>query len=190
MVPTMLGFNDIKKGKLVVLDGEPFRVMSADFLRKQQRRPVMRTTLKSLISGNTKEHSFQQSDKVEEADVRRRPSQFLFRDDSSVTFMDQETYEQHQVAADTMDGADAFLVEGQLTDVMLFNSQPITAELPIKVERKVTEAPPGVKGDTASNATKDVVIEGGARIKTPLFVSEGDTIRIDTRTGSYVERVQ
>ncbi len=184
----MLGFNDIRKGKVIVFDGEPCLVMSAQFLRKQASRPVMRTKLKSLRSGSTKEHSFHQSDKVEEADVQRLQAQFLYTDAEQLQFMDQSTYEQFSMARSGVEAAD-LLLEGQEVTTVMFDGAPVSIELPIKVERQVIEAPPGVKGDTATGATKDIVVEGGLVVRAPLFIKAGDTVLIDTRDKSYAERV-
>lgn len=158
----MLGFNDIKKGKLIVLDGEPYQVTEASFMRKQASRPVMRTTLKSLRTRLTKEHTFKQSDKVEEADVERRTAQYLYRDSDSVMFMDSGIFDQYAVPTAALGTALELLIEGQEVDVVLFEGEPVAVDLPIKIDRKVIEAPPGVRGDTSSNVMKEVVIEGGS----------------------------
>ncbi len=184
----MLSMNDIRKGKMIVLEGEPYVVASAEFLRKQQRRPVMRTILKHVKTGQTKEHSFQQADKVEEADIERKLCQFLYTDGSFYTFMNQETYDQIEMSAADTGDLTQYLLEGQETTIVFFEGKPVMVELPIKIERKVIEAPPGVRGDTSTNVTKDIVIEGGLKMKAPLFIKEGDVIRIDTRSGEYVER--
>lgn len=184
----MLSMTDIRKGKIVVLDGEPYVVASADYLRKQQRRPVMRTQLKHLRTGATREHSFQQSDKVQEADIERKQYQYLYTEGEKLVFMDEVTYEQLEISQSVAQDIAVFLQEGQSAEILLFEGSPVTVELPIKIERKVIEAPPGVRGDTSSNVMKEVVIEGGAKVKAPLFINEGDVIRIDTRSGTYVER--
>lgn len=184
----MLGFNDIRKGKIVVIDGQPLVVQSAEFLRKQQRKPVMRTILKHLQTGATKEHSFQQSDKVEEADVDRIDTQYLYREGQQYVFMQQATYEQFAIDPELVGDAAHYLLEGQSVDLILFRGKPVVVELPIKIDRMVIEAPPGVRGDTTKNVMQDVIVEGGAKIKAPLFIQEGDKIRIDTRSGTYVER--
>lgn len=186
----MLGLTDIRKGKIVVLDGEPYVVVSADFLRKQQRKPVVRSILKHLRTGATREHSFQQSDKVPEADVVRKSCQFIYREGSKFVFMDEATYEQFEVSDDIVGEAEKFLLEGQPADIVVFEGMPVSVAVPIKVDRLVIEAPPGVRGDTSGNVMKEVIIEGNLRVKAPLFVNEGDTIKIDTRTGEYLERVQ
>ena len=184
----MLSITEIRKGKIIVFEGNPYQVMTADYLRKQQRRPVMRTTLRNIQTGQTKEHSFQQSDKVEEADVTRVSYQYLYSDGNVYAFMNQETYDQVELGTDIVGDSGKYLLEGQDVDVVLFDGKPIGIELPIKIEREVTEAPPGVKGDTSTNVTKEVVVEGGLKVKAPLFVKPGDRIKIDTRTGEYAER--
>lgn len=184
----MLAFSEIRKGRVVVFEGEPYVVSAADFLRKQQRRPVMRTTLKNIRTGQTKNHTFQQSDRVEEAAIDHKTFQFLYIEGSTFFFMDGTTYDQLAIEKNIVGSAAEFLKEGQEVNVVMFEHRPVIVELPIKIERKVTNAPPGVKGNTSTNVMKDVVIEGGVTVKAPLFIEEGDVIRIDTRTGHYVER--
>lgn len=184
----MLTMTEIRKGKMIVLDGEPYQVTQADYLRMQQRRPVMRTILKHIRTNATREHTFQQADKVEEADVGRVPYQYLYADKGTFAFMDQQTFDQVELSKDFVGDAAKYLIEGQVVDVVMFASDPIGIELPIKIERKVIEAAPGVKGDTSSNVTKEILVEGNLKVKAPLFIKEGDSIRIDTRTGTYVER--
>ncbi len=184
----MLTISDIRKGKMLVLEGEPYQVMSAEFLRKQQRRPVVRTMLKNVRTGQSKEHSFQQSDKVPEAAIERQPYQFLYKAGENFALMHQETYEQIEVGPEIVGAAAPYLLEQQPIDVITFEGTAVSVELPIKIERKVIEAPPGVRGDTSTNVTKDIVVEGGLKMKAPLFVKEGDVIRVDTRSGEYLEK--
>lgn len=186
---SMLSMNDIRKGVAVVLDDEPYAVVLAEFLKKQQRRPVVRATLKHLRTGRTREHTFMQSDKIQVADIERKPYQFLYVDGGRHVFMDQETYEQVELGDDVVGETAKYFLEGQVVELLLFGGTVVTVDLPIKIERRVTVAPPGIKGDTSTNVMKEVVVEGGARVKAPLFVKEGDVIRIDTRTGDYVDRV-
>ncbi|MEX1997729.1 MAG: elongation factor P [Candidatus Andersenbacteria bacterium] len=185
----MLGLNDIRKGKMINLDGEPYVVVSAEFLRKQQRKPVVRSILKHIKTGQTREHSFQQSDKVPEAEIERKGFQYLFGSGDVYTFMDQSTYEQIELSAALLGDLLQYLLEGQTIEILFFEGKPVSLDMPIKIERRVIEAPPGIRGDTSTNVMKEVVIEGGRRVKAPLFINEGDIIRIDTRTGTYVERV-
>lgn len=186
----MLGLTDIRKGKVIVLDEQPYVVMSAEFLRKQQRKPVVRSILKHLKTNATREHSFQQSDKVPEADVATRECQYLYREGQKYVFMDQGTYEQFEIDADQVGDATKFMLEGENVQIVTFEGAPVSVALPIKINRKVIEAPPGIRGDTSSNVMKEVILEGSVKVKAPLFVSAGDTIKIDTRDGSYIERVQ
>lgn len=180
--------NDVRKGVAIVLEGEPYLTMSAEFLRKQQRRPVVRATLKHLGTGRVKEHTFMQSDKIMEANIERKPNQFLYADGNKYTFMDQGTYEQAELGQEVVGEMTRFLLEGQEATLLLFDGAPVAVELPIKIDRKVITAPPGVKGDTSTNVMKEIEVEGGVKVKAPLFIKEGDTIRIDTRSGQYLER--
>jgi len=186
----MLGLTDIRKGKIIVLDSEPYLVTSAEFLRKQKSRPVVRSVLKHLRSGQTKEHTFTQSDRAPEAEVTKLECQFLYKQNSQYVFMDQNTYEQFELSHDLVEDTAIFLLEGQTAEIVFFEGAPVSLVLPIKIDRQITSAPPGVRGDTSTNVMKEVVIEGGGKIKAPLFINEGDKIRIDTRTGTYVARVQ
>lgn len=170
------------------LDGEPYLVMSSDFLRKQATKPVMRTVLKNLITGNTKEHSFHPSDKMPEVSVDKIKSQFLYKEGDSFSFMDPVSFEQAELTADEVGEQGRFLIEGDEVEILKYKETTIGIELPIKITRQVVEAPPGIKGDSSGGVTKEVVVEGGAKVKTPLFVEEGSSIVIDTRDGSYVER--
>ncbi len=185
-----LPFNDIRKGKgkIIVLDGEPYIIASAEFLRKQQRRPVIHTVLKHLKTNQTKEHTFQQSDKVEEADIEHSPHQYLYQEGGKYVFMNGQTYEQVEISSDIIGDLARFLLEGQEVNIVLFEGTPVSIDMPIKIDRKVIEAPEGVRGDTSSNVTKEIVIEGGVRLRAPLFIKEGELIRIDSRTGEYLER--
>lgn len=184
----ILDFNDVRKGKIVVLEGEPYQITSHAYLRKQQRRPVMKVTMRHLSTGNTREHTYMQSDKVHEADVERRPFQFLYRESGKLTFMDQSTYEQVQVEDSQVGDGAEFLKDGQEAIMVLFEGKPVTVELPIKITRKVIEAAPGVRGDSAGSVQKEVTVEGNVKVRAPLFIKEGDSIIIDTRSSEYVER--
>jgi elongation factor P len=185
----MLSMNDIRKGKIILFEEEPYVVMGAEFLRKQQRRPVMRTILKHLSTGRTRNHTFHQADKVPEAAVEKRPLQFLYTEADRYVFMDSETYEQLELTAAMAGESNKYLLEGQIAEIVFFEGVPLAVELPIKIERRVIETAPGVRGDTAGSVMKEAVIEGGVRVRVPLFINEGDKVRIDTRDGSYVDRV-
>lgn len=184
----IIGMNDIRKGEVITFEGEPYVVTQANFLRKQQRRPVMKTILKHLRTGKTKEHSFQQSDKIEEANIAKKPMQYLYASGGTYAFMDQQTYEQIELPASVVAEAAAYLLEGQIAEVVYFEGHPLTVALPIKITRRVITAPEAVRGDTSTNVFKEVIVEGNLKVAAPLFIKEDESIIIDTRSGEYVER--
>lgn len=182
--------NDIKKGIVLNYQGEPCIIMEASFMRMQQRKPVMQTKMRSLRTGKVTEYSFKPGETVEEADITRKKASFLYAQDAQYYFMDQESYDQFFVNAAEVGEGKVFLKEGQEVEILFFDDAPIAVQLPKKLDLKVTEAGSAVKGDTASgNVTKEITLETGAVIKAPLFVKEGDMIRINTDTGEYTERV-
>ncbi len=182
--------NSVRVGMVLLYNGEPYQVQTANFVRMQQRKPVMQTKMKHLVSGKVLEYSFKHGETIEEADLEKRKSNFLYTDATSAAFMDQSTYEQFNISLSTMGYAVKFLKEGIEVITLIFNDLPISVELPKKVDLKVTGADPAVKGDSAQGrVTKMVTLETGATLATPIFVKEGDIIRINTETGEYVERV-
>jgi len=181
--------NDIKKGLALNIDGAPCIVMEAHFVRMQQRKPVMQTKLKNLSTGKTVEINFHPGDRVEEADLTRRSANFLYEDAENGYFMDNETFEQIGVRLTDITGAE-FLKDGLTVTVLYFEDSPVSVTLPPKVDLRVAAAPEAIKGNTASgNVTKEAELENGARVRVPLFIKEGDTVRINTELGEYVERV-
>lgn len=182
--------NDIKVGLNIIYNGEPYIVQIAHFVRMQQRKPVMQTKLKNLITGKVLEITFKPGDKVEEADLSRSSANFLYADEANCQFMDNTSFEQFSLPRDLIGNKINFLKEGTEVNILNFNSLPVSLDLPIKMNFKVTTAPPGVKGNTAQGkVTKEVEIETGFKVQAPLFIKEGDTLKINTETGEYVERV-
>lgn len=182
--------NSIKNGMTLIYKDEPYLVLDARFVRMQKQKPVMQTKMRNIINGKTLEYSFKAGEKVEEADVERKKVSFLYSDSVGAHFMDNETYEQFSLNSDIMGENAKFLKDGTEVILMSFQNKPIGLQLPVKMEFKVTEAPPAVKGDTAQGkVTKPVTIETGHTVNTPIFIKEGDTIRINTDTGEYAERV-
>jgi elongation factor P len=182
--------NDIKVGLVINWEGEPYVVMTANFMRMQQRKPVMQTKLKHLITGKVLEYSFKPGDRVETADLQRTKVNYLYRDGEQLHFMDNNTFEQFSLSESVLGDQLGFLKDGMEVDVMYYNDKPINIELPKKVDLKVIETEPGVRGDTASgNVMKSAKLETGTTIQVPLFVKEGDVIRINTERGEYTERV-
>jgi elongation factor P len=187
----MLDINDLKKiGLIIQLDGQPYLILESQHARTAQRRAFVRTKLKNLITGITIEKTFNAGDKIEEANVEKVKANYLYADNQNIYLMNMTNYEQFSLAKDLLAGRENYLKEGQEVTVLLFNQKPINLELPKKVELKVIEAPPGVRGDSATNIMKQVTLETGLKINVPLFIKEGDIVRINTDTGEYVERVQ
>jgi len=185
----MLSMNDLKFGTIIDYEDQPYEVLSKEFVKNAQRRPVMFTKLKNLISGKIIEHSFQQSDRLKESDVVRKDAQYMYKDNGNYNFMDSGTYEQFSLSKDILGSKTDFLLEDSTVKIVYYNNDPINIELPIKMDFKITETAPGVKGNSATNAMKEATIQTGKKIQVPLFIKEGDSITIDTRTSEYLERV-
>lgn len=185
----MLDYNEIKERKYIIIDGEPYEVLSSHVFRKQQRKPVNQTKLKNLISGRVIEKSFHQSEKVNEADIERKKIKYLYNNKGEFWFCEENDPSQRfTLPEDVIEGA-KFMKENSLVDAKLFSDEVIGVSLPIKVQLKVKEAPPAVKGNTATGADKLVTLETGAVVTVPIFIKEGDSIEINTETGEYKGRV-
>ncbi len=180
--------NSIRIGLNILVDSEPYQVLEASFMRTAQRKPVMRTKLRHLFTGRVLEQSFKPGDKVEEADMSRVKASFLYGDETSCHFMNQETFEQFDFSKEILGDQVKFLKEGLDVNILNFNGQPITVELPKKVTLKVTETPPGTRGDTATGGTKQAKLETGLMVNVPLFIKEDELVIVNTDTGDYVER--
>lgn len=186
-----LSYNEITPKKYIVLDGEPYEVLASHVFRKQQRKPVNQTKLRGLKSGKVLERTFHQSESAEEAELEKRGIKYLFRKDAEFWFCDERNpRDRFPLLETTVGSGGKFLKENSVVDALSFNDEIIGVKLPIKIELMVTEAPPAVKGNTAQGATKQITLEGGATISAPLFINEGDIVRINTETGEYVERAE
>ena len=182
--------NSIKVGLTILRDSEPYEVLEAKFVRMQQRKPVMQTKLRHLGTQKILEYSFKPGETVLQADVEKRRANVLYTDDHSVHCMDQTTFEEFTYPRAKLDFRAALVKDGVEVTVVVFGDRILTVELPKKVELAVKSAPPSVRGDSAQGGvTKLVETETGYSVATPLFVKEGDIIRINTETGQYVERV-
>lgn len=180
--------NSIRVGLNILVNDEPYQVLEASFMRTAQRKPVMRTKLRHLMNGKVLEQSFKPGDKVEEADMSRVRANFLYQDDDGCHFMNQETFEQFDFSKAALDGQAGYLKEGVEVNILNFNGVPVSVELPKKVTLKVTETPPGIKGDTATGGTKQATLETGITVNVPLFIKNDELIVVNTETGEYVER--
>jgi elongation factor P len=184
----MLSLNEIKLGKVIQVSGEPFLVVRTDHHKMGRGGAVLKVKLKNLINGNMLDKTFQGNDKADEAETETKKVNYMYKDETDAHFMDNESYEQFSLPVDQIGEKARFLKDGTDVDVLHFEGRPVAVQLPIKVTLKVVSAPPGVKGNSAGNVTKMVELETGAEIAVPMFVNEGDEIRINTDTEEYVER--
>jgi elongation factor P len=187
---TISTLNDIKKGLSITWQNEPYVILEANFVRMQQRKPVVQSKFKSLITGKVIEYSFKPGDKVEIADLQRSKANFMYKDKNSAYFMNNETFEQFDIPLDQLGNKINFLKDGTDCDILYFQEKPVNVDLPIKIKLKVESAPPGVKGDSSSNVTKQITLETGAVVNAPLFINQGDEIIVNTETEEYVERAK
>ena len=171
------------------LDGSLFRIVEFQHVKPGKGAAFVRTKLKNVETGQVIDKTFRAGEKVVEALLEHRKMQFLYRDGDNYVFMDVDTYEQVTVGQDVVGDSSSFMVENQEMSVFIREDKAVTIELPVAVLLKVEKADPGLKGDTSGAATKPVTLETGLVVQVPLFVEEGDTLKIDTRTGRYLERV-
>lgn len=184
----MLNIGDIKTGKKIVIEGDPYAVLYHEHSKTGRAGAVLRTKLKNLRTGAVLERTFQGSDKVDEADVAKSKAQYLYREGDAYAFMDMESYDQVSLSAEMLGGAECYLVEGTEVILLQFAGTPLTIELPPKVTLLVVDAPPGIRGDSVSSGDKLVKLETGLEVTTPLFIKEGDRIIVNTDRGTYVSR--
>jgi elongation factor P len=180
---------DIRKNLKFLIDSVPYVVLEAQFVKPGKGQAFTRSRLKNLVTGNVIERTYKSGETVEVADVETRKMQYIYPEGDMYVFMNQETGDQIQVEADKVGDAKSFLIDGLEVEIMLFNGNAIGVEVPPHVTIQVTSSEPGIKGDTASGATKPATLSTGASINVPLFINEGEWIRVDTRTGEYLERV-
>lgn len=181
--------SDFKKGLKVQIDGEPYLMTEMNFVKPGKGNALYKCKLKNLIRQTQLERTYKGGDELEAADVEDISVQFLYRQGDTFVFMDQTTFEQYELSEDAVGDYWKYLKESMVCSMTLFNSNPITMDPPAHVELLVTECEPGAKGDTATNVTKPCIVETGAEINVPGFIKEGNVIKVDSRDGSYVERV-
>ena len=182
--------SDLRKGLKIIIDGSPYIITDFQFSKPGKGQALYRCKLKNMITGYTMDRTYRSGEKFEPANLDQAHMQYLYNDAEGYHFMDTRTYEQVTLTDEQVGEAKNFLKDNMEVDVLFFQGTPIDISLPIFVELKVVKADPGVKGDTATGATKPVVLETGYKIQVPLFIEEGETLKIDTRTGEYVERVK
>lgn len=185
----MISTNDLKRGMTIELDGELQNIVdSPRHIKIGRGSAQVRVKMRSVKSGATVERTFQAGEKFRRALVDRKSVQYLYREDSTYNFMDLETYEQFGMTAEQLGEVVEYLTDNQTIEVLTYQDQPIGADLPSSVELVVTQTDPGYRGDTATGGSKPATLETGKVVQVPLFVNEGDRIRVDTRTGQYIER--
>ena len=187
----MINAQDIKNGTCIRLDGKLYYCIEFLHVKPGKGNTFMRTKLKEVVSGRVLDRRFNIGEKLEDVRVERRPFQFSYNEGDHYHFLNQETWDDVTIDKDLITGVD-FLKEGLVIEVVSDASTEtvLFAELPVKVELQVTYTEPGIKGDTATNTLKPATVETGAEVRVPLFINTGETIRIDTRTGEYMERVR
>lgn len=185
----MISAGEFRKGLTFEMDGDVYQVIDFQHVKPGKGAAFVRTKIKSVMNGGTKEVTFNPNDRYEKAHIETKEMQYLYNDGELYYFMDQETYEQIPLNKDVVEEAIKYIRENDNASVRFYQGNAFDVSAPNFVELKVSETEPGVKGDTASGANKPAVVETGAVINVPLFVNIGDTIKIDTRTGEYLSRV-
>lgn len=180
--------SDFRRGLRILFQGDPYEITEFEHHKPGKGAAIVRTRLKNLITGFTIDPTFRSGDKVERPDLEDREVQYLYRSDDIFHFMDPTTYDQFEVGSKVIGSAADFLVDNTMVQLLFFQGKPITVELPFHVILEVVECDPAVRGDTVSGATKPAKTSTGFVCHVPLFVNEGDKVKVDTRTGDYVER--
>jgi elongation factor P len=185
----MISTGDLKKGVAIELDGELWQILDYHHIKMGRGSAQVRITLRNIKRGQTVERSFQAGTKWPRASMERRPVQFLYRDDDDYHFMDTDSYDQFALRGEQLGDAVQYLKDGMMVDRTTYQGETIGVELPVTVDLRVMSTEPGYAGDTASGARKPATLESGLTVQVPLFVGEGDVVRVDTRTGEYQTRV-
>ena len=180
---------DIRNGKTLEIEGNIFQVIEFQHVKPGKGAAFVRTKLKNIVSGGVVEKTFRPTEKLDEATIERKDMQYLYNDGDLFYFMDTETYDQIALNNDQIGDALKFVKENEMVKVCSHKGNVFSVEPPLFVELQITDTEPGFKGDTATGATKPAVVETGAQVNVPLFVDQGDVIKIDTRTGEYLSRV-
>lgn len=182
--------SDFKKGLKVQIDGEPYLMTEMNFRKPGKGNALYECKLKNLVRGTTLSRTYKGGDELEAADVEEVECQFLYRQQDTFFFMDNSSFEQYEIAKDKIEDTCMFLKDGMPVAVLLFNGKPISITPPSHVVLKCEYCEPGARGDTATNVTKPLRLETGAEVIGPAFINIGDMIKVDTRSGEYIERVR
>ncbi|NLZ66516.1 MAG: elongation factor P [Clostridiaceae bacterium] len=184
----MISAGDFRNGTTFVMDGQPCQVVEFQHVKPGKGSAFVRVKFKNLETGSVVQTTFNPSDKYEPVSLSRRDMAYIFKDENLYYFMDQETFEQIPIGTDMLEDSLPYLKEGTVVRVMFWEGKILQVEMPNVVELKITQCEPAVRGDTAQSATKNAVLETGTEIRVPLFINQGEVVRIDTRTGAYLER--
>lgn len=182
--------SDIRKGLKIMMDGQPYIVVEFQFVKPGKGQAFTRTKMKNLLTGGTIERNIRSGEKLEPADVEDRTVQYIYPEGDMFNFMNSNSGEQIAVHKDAVGSAADYLIDNLEVQVTLYKGNPVSVTLPPHIIVQVVETEPGVKGDTATNVTKPAKISTGATVAVPLFINEGEWIRVDTREGSYLERAK
>jgi elongation factor P len=185
----MYSTSDFRKGLKIEFQGEPYIIVDFQHVKPGKGGAFVRTRLKSLVTGLVRDETFRSGEKVGVPDLQEREMQYLYKDSGQYVFMDTNTYEQFYLTEDQLGESRLYLKEQVQVKVLFYKGQPIGVDLPNFVDLEVVDTEPGVRGDTATGGTKPAVLETGATVQVPLFINKGDIIKVDSRTGEYIERV-
>ncbi len=184
----MISAGDFRNGLTIEIDGTVYQIIEFQHVKPGKGAAFVRTKIKDIINGGVVEKTFRPTEKFPTARIDRKDMQYLYADGDLFNFMDPESYEQISIGKDVVGDAMKFVKENEVCKVNSYNGSVFAVEPPISVELEITETEPGFKGDTATGATKPAIVETGAQVMVPLFVNQGDRIKIDTRTGEYSSR--
>ncbi len=185
----MFQTNQFRKNLKIEVEGIPYQIVDFQHVSPGKGGAFTRTKMKNLLNGNVIEKTFKSGDKVDKPDLENREYQYLYPEGDFLVFMNSQNYEQQSIDHATIGDAKDFLKENISVQILFYNGKPIAIELPTFIEAKIKETDPGYKGDTVSGATKFAIIETGAKISVPLFIKEGDLVKVDTRDYTYVEKI-
>ncbi len=185
----MIDAGELRKGAVIELDGDIYQILEYQHVKMQQRQPVVKLKLRGVRTGNFIEKNFQSGDKVTTVFLEHRPVQYLYNDGHLYYFMDNETYEQFVLTPGQIGDDTRFLREGLALEILTCKGDTVSVELPASVELRVAETDPGFKGDRATAGTKPARLETGVTLQVPLFINTGDLVKINTRTGAYLEKI-
>lgn len=188
MNTNMVQTNDFRKGLKVLIDNQPYVIVDFQHVKPGKGNQFTRTKLRNMISGSNLERTFKSGEKFDEPDVTSKTMNFLYKDDAGYHFMEQTSFEQMDLNEEEVGEARFYLTENLQTGILLFNGKPIGVDVPITVVLKVAHTEPGVKGNTVSGASKPATMETGLVVQVPLHINEGDKLKVDSRTGEYLER--